>query len=59
MAEQVLLRAEARAAKDFTRADAVRLRLAERGVLLKDAAGGSSWKPGVPAAAAATAAVGQ
>ena len=55
----MLLRAEARAAKDFTRADAVRLRLAERGVLLMDAAGGSSWKPGVPAAAAATAAVGQ
>jgi len=37
------LRASARAARDFATADGVRDRLAESGVVLHDAAGGSSW----------------
>ena len=37
-------RAAARAAKDFAAADAVRLRLAERGILLMDSPAGTTWR---------------
>ncbi len=40
-------RTAARAAKDFAAADAVRLRLAGRGVLLMDSGGGTAWRPGL------------
>jgi cysteinyl-tRNA synthetase len=39
-------RAEARAAKDFARADAIRDELAENGVVLEDSAGATTWKRG-------------
>ena len=47
VAAAVAERAAARAAKDFTAADAVRVRLAERGIMLMDSAAGTSWRPGV------------
>lgn len=47
VAADIAERAAARAAKDFAAADAVRLRLAERGVLLMDTPGGTAWRPGV------------
>ncbi|KAK9821794.1 hypothetical protein WJX81_005729 [Elliptochloris bilobata] len=40
-------RAAARAAKEFAAADDVRLRLAERGIMLMDSAAGTAWRPGV------------
>ena len=40
-------RAEARAAKDFARSDALRDELAGLGVMLMDG-GGAAWRPGVP-----------
>lgn len=48
--EKVAARAEARAAKDFAAADAVRAELARKGIYLMDAAsgGGSAWRPGIP-----------
>ena len=42
--EQVRLREQARKAKDFGRADAIRDELANRGVLLEDSAEGTRWK---------------
>ena len=36
-------RGAAKAAKDFARADAIRQQLAEQGIALKDAAGGTAW----------------
>ena len=47
VAAGVAERAAARAAKDFAAADAVRVRLAERGIMLMDSAAGTSWRPGV------------
>jgi len=42
--EQVRLRTEARVARDFARADAIRDELLERGVVLEDSAEGTRWK---------------
>jgi cysteinyl-tRNA synthetase len=39
----IQLRADARAAKDFTTADEIRNRLAAAGVALEDRAGGTEW----------------
>lgn len=39
-------RADARAAKDYAAADAVRLRMEELGVLFMDSPQGTDWKPG-------------
>ncbi|KAG2482286.1 hypothetical protein HYH03_018771 [Edaphochlamys debaryana] len=44
-------RAEARAAKDFARSDAIRLDLDSKGVLLLDTPQGTTWRPGSAAAA--------
>jgi cysteinyl-tRNA synthetase len=41
-------RAEARQAKDFQRADEVRIKLSSLGVILKDAPEGTTWMPGTP-----------
>jgi cysteinyl-tRNA synthetase len=50
LAARVEARAQARAAKDFAAADAVRAELAAKGIYLMDAAsgGGSAWRPGIP-----------
>jgi cysteinyl-tRNA synthetase len=37
-------RAEAKKARDFAKADGIRNRLKERGVLLEDGPAGTSWK---------------
>jgi cysteinyl-tRNA synthetase len=42
--ERIEARAEARRAKDFATADAVRDELAERGIVLEDGADGTRWK---------------
>jgi cysteinyl-tRNA synthetase len=42
----IVERREARAGKDFTRADAIRKRLAEAGVVLEDGPQGTSWRRG-------------
>lgn len=39
-------RAAARAAKDYTAADAVRLELEGRGIFIMDSPAGTTWKPG-------------
>ena len=39
-------RNEARAAKDFQKADAIRSQLAEAGVIIEDGAGGTTWRRG-------------
>ncbi len=40
-------RAAARAAKDFAAADAVRQRLASKGVMIMDTPTGTTWRPGI------------
>jgi cysteinyl-tRNA synthetase len=42
--EQIRLREEARKAKDFATADAIRDELADRGVVLEDSVDGTRWK---------------
>ncbi len=42
--EKILLRAQAREEKDFSRADAIRSELAEKGILLKDTREGTEWE---------------
>jgi cysteinyl-tRNA synthetase len=42
--EKIQARAEARAARDFAAADAIRDELAERGIILEDGAEGTRWK---------------
>ena len=44
--ERLVARREARARRDFATADAVRAELAERGVVVEDTAGGTSWRLG-------------
>jgi cysteinyl-tRNA synthetase len=42
--EQIRLREEARAGRDFAAADAIRDALTNRGVVLEDSADGTRWK---------------
>jgi cysteinyl-tRNA synthetase len=58
VAEAIAARAAARAGKDFAAADAVRLSLASKGIMLMDAASGTTWRPGMPEAAEAAEAAG-
>jgi cysteinyl-tRNA synthetase len=44
IASRIGERREARAAKDFARADAIRRELLENGVVLEDGAGGTTWR---------------
>eukprot|EP00879_Flechtneria_rotunda_P011859 GHRR01012388.1.p1 GENE.GHRR01012388.1~~GHRR01012388.1.p1 ORF type:complete len:312 (+),score=111.78 GHRR01012388.1:250-1185(+) len=46
--ERMAARAAARQAKDFAAADAVRLELAAKGIMLMDTAQGTTWRPGLP-----------
>ena len=45
-------RASARQAKDFGEADAVRARLAAKGILIMDTPRGTTWRPGMREVAA-------
>jgi cysteinyl-tRNA synthetase len=42
--QQIADRAAARASRDFAKADAIRAAIAERGVVIEDAAGKTTWK---------------
>jgi len=42
--EQIILRAEAKKAKNFTEADRIRKELAEAGIILEDTAQGTTWR---------------
>ena len=44
--QKIDARLAARKAKDYARADRIRQELAEAGVLLEDAAGGTTWRRG-------------
>lgn len=46
--ECIAARAAARAAKDFAAADAVRVELAGKGIMLMDTPQGTTWRPGLP-----------
>eukprot|EP00882_Tetradesmus_deserticola_P023285 GHRQ01025337.1.p6 GENE.GHRQ01025337.1~~GHRQ01025337.1.p6 ORF type:complete len:108 (+),score=63.53 GHRQ01025337.1:1-324(+) len=48
--ERIAARAAARAAKDFAAADAVRVELSGKGVMLMDSPEGTTWRPGLPEA---------
>ena len=49
VAALIIKRAEARASKDFGAADAVRVSLAAKGVMIMDTASeGTTWRPGLP-----------
>ncbi|WIA09089.1 hypothetical protein OEZ85_008502 [Tetradesmus obliquus] len=45
--ERIAARAAARAAKDFAAADAVRVELSAKGIMLMDSPEGTSWRPGL------------
>jgi cysteinyl-tRNA synthetase len=47
VARRIRERTEARAAKDWARADAARDALAASGIVLEDGAGGTSWRPAI------------
>jgi cysteinyl-tRNA synthetase len=46
--ERIAARAAARAAKDFAAADAVRVELSAKGIMLMDSPEGTTWRPGLP-----------
>jgi cysteinyl-tRNA synthetase len=45
---RIAARAAARAAKDFAAADAVRVELSAKGIMLMDSPEGTTWRPGLP-----------
>ncbi len=53
MEERIAARAEARAAKDFAAADAVRQELAAVGINIMDSPQGTTWRPGLAVEAVA------
>jgi cysteinyl-tRNA synthetase len=46
--ERIAARAAAKARRDFAQADAIRAELAAAGVVLKDAASGTTWEVAAP-----------
>ena len=44
--ERIAARAQAKAARDFGLSDAIRKELADRGIVLKDSAQGTTWEKG-------------